>query len=93
LDRQQCFFSGFRQKKLKHYGELPKAKAKPPLPQPQKKVEVEVIDYLKVGKDASLEGCLAALKLQEAVTLKNPNKMHIEGARYTALLAVCINKM
>jgi len=56
------------------------------------KPKPKAIDWVEVGKQADLQGCLAALKEQEKLAL-NPTQVLKEAPKHMALLAICMNKM
>ena len=56
------------------------------------KPKPKVTNWVEVGKQADLQGCLIALKEQEKLAL-NPNKVLKEAPKHMALLAICMNKM
>lgn len=56
------------------------------------KPKPKAIDWVEVGKQADLQGCLVALKEQEKLAL-NPTQVLKEAPKHMALLAICMNKM
>lgn len=56
------------------------------------KPKPKATNWIEVGKQADLQGCLVALKEQEKLA-QDPLQVLKEAPKHMALLAICMNKM